>query len=163
MRLNPLTFYYHNTVTRKPTYFTDLFDIQHEGRKYCDYDFRILFAPVCNSCGKSTILILSNLPSPFSQESTEPTYCTVNAIHHKLVRPHFDIYFLLVISTDEYSFLSQYIICSSINSINFEGILVRVYTHSVGTLYNINAFLIILIVRSHTYGTLPESLYVKNC
>ncbi|EDV28879.1 LIM and senescent cell antigen-like-containing domain protein 1 [Trichoplax sp. H2] len=32
--------------------FPDGIFFEHEGRKYCDYDFRILFAPVCGDCGE---------------------------------------------------------------------------------------------------------------
>lgn len=29
--------------------------LQFEGRKYCEHDFQMLFAPCCGFCGKSTV------------------------------------------------------------------------------------------------------------
>lgn len=32
-------------------YFSLIFYLQFEGRKYCEHDFQMLFAPCCHQCG----------------------------------------------------------------------------------------------------------------
>ena len=45
--------------------------LQFEGRKYCEHDFQMLFAPCCGSCGKA-----STMPGKWGFESRGPCLST---------------------------------------------------------------------------------------
>jgi hypothetical protein len=48
--------------------------LQFEGRKYCEYDFQVLYAPCCNKCSKNFPTSLSNWQN-FSLFFLRGIYC----------------------------------------------------------------------------------------